>query len=181
MISILTWISLITGGILILLMLLSLIGGLDFDMDIGNAEVETDSGGGGIGLLKGSLTFISVTSWVIKLLLATNQHPMIAIGIGLFAGAIAFFLLNYLFKLLLKNEENVNWAIEDALFREAKVYLRIPPKEGTGIIQVTVKGATRELKAKTNYHKLISTGDHVIITEVNPEYVVVEPVKRNGF
>ena len=181
MITYLTCISIIAGGILILLMLLSLIGGLDFDTDFGDADIDTESGGGGIGLIKGSLTFISVTSWVIKLLLATNQNPMIAVGIGLFAGALAFFLLNSLFKLLLQNEENVNWEIEDALFREAKVYLRIPPKDGTGIVHVSVKGANRELKAKTNYHKLISTGDHVIITEVNPEYVVVEPVKRNGF
>lgn len=181
MISVLTWISIIAGGVLILLMILSLIGGLDFDMDMGDTGIDTDTDSGGIGLLKGSLTFISVTSWVIKLVLATNSHPMIAIGIGIISGTLAFLLLNYLFKILLKNEQNVNWTMDDALYREGRVYLKVPVEKGTGIVQVDVKGATRELKAKTNHSKPISTGESIIVTEITPDFVVVEPIKRNEF
>ena len=73
MITTLTWVSIITGGILILLMLISLISGLDLDMDLdlemGSTDIETDAGG--IGVIKGLLVFVSVTSWVIKIFLAS--------------------------------------------------------------------------------------------------------------
>jgi len=74
MITILTWVSIVAGGILILLMLLSLIGGLDLDLDLGSPDVDTDAGG--IGLIKGILTFTSVSSWVIKVLLVSNKSPI---------------------------------------------------------------------------------------------------------
>ena len=178
----LTYTSLIAGGILILLMVLSLLGGLDldFDLDTGDADIETGDGGGGLGILKGGLTFISVTSWVIKLVLATNQSPWIAIAIGAISGAAALWLLSYLFKLLLSNEENVNWEMTDAVYKEGKVYLRIPT-EGEGIVQIKIKGATRELKAKTRGDKEIKTGETVLVTDVENEFVIVEPVKRNEF
>jgi membrane protein implicated in regulation of membrane protease activity len=180
MILTLTYISLITGGLLILLMVLSLLGGLDLDFDLGDADVETGDGGGGLGVLKGGLTFISVTSWVIKLVLATEQNPWIAIAIGAISGAVALWLLSYLFKLLLNNEENVNWEMNDAVYQEGKVYLRIP-LEGEGIVHVKVKGRIRELKAKTRNEKEIKTGASILVTDVENEYVIVEPVKRNEF
>jgi len=79
MITILTWVSIIAGGILILMMLLSIIGGLDLDLDvdIGSTDVETDAGG--LGVIKGFLTFVSVSSWIIKVLLAFDKHPGMAI------------------------------------------------------------------------------------------------------
>lgn len=175
----LTYISLISGGILILLMLLSLLGGLDldFDLDFGDADIET---GGGFGILKGGLTFISVASWVIKLVFVTNQNPWIAIFIGLIAGVAVVALLSYIFKLLLRNEENVNWEMNDAVYQEGKVYLRIPT-EGEGIVHINIKGATRELKAKTNSDREIKTGETVLVTDVESEYAIVEPIKRNEF
>jgi len=74
MITILTWISITTGGILILMMLMSLIGGLDldFDLDVGSTDTDTDSSGG-LGAIKGALTFVAVSSWVVKVLLTTNN------------------------------------------------------------------------------------------------------------
>ncbi|NNE27791.1 MAG: hypothetical protein HKN09_13175, partial [Saprospiraceae bacterium] len=69
MITILTWVALIAGSFLILMMLLSVIGGLDLDVDLGSTDVDTDAGG--LGLIKGVLTFISVASWVMKVLLVT--------------------------------------------------------------------------------------------------------------
>jgi len=178
----LTYISLISGGVLILLMLLSLLGGLDldFDLDLGDADVETGDGGGGLGILKGGLTFISVTSWVIKLVLVTNQSPWLAIAIGGIAGAVVVSLLTYIFKMLMSNEENVNWEMTDAVYQEGKVYLRIPT-EGEGIVHVKIKGATRELKAKTRAKKEIKTGESILVTDIENEFVIVEPVKRNEF
>ena len=176
MITYLTYISLVTGGLLILLMLLSLVGGLDLDFDIGDSDVDVDGDAGGLGIVKGGLTFISVTSWVIKLVLATQQSPWIAVAIGAISGAAALWLLTYIFKLLLSNEENVNWEMNDAIYQEGKVYLRIP-SDGSGIVQVKIKGATRELKAKTRDNQVIKTGETILVTDTIDEYVIVELTK----
>jgi len=170
MIAILTWVSIIAGGILVFLFLFSLIGGLDLDLDVGSTEVDADAGG--IGLIKGFLTFISVASWVMKVLLVTNKHPALALGIGVLSGIIAFFILSYLFKLLLRNEENVNWNMSDALLAKGSVYLTIPGNEGSGIIQINVRGADRELKAKSA--QKILTGEKIIVVDVDGEYAIVE-------
>lgn len=175
-ITYLTYISLATGGLLILLMLLSLLGGLDLDLDFGDTDIESGDGGG-FGALKGGLTFISVTSWVIKLILATNQNPWIAVAIGVIAGTAALWLLSYIFKLLLSNEENVNWEMTDTIHQEGRVYLRIPA-QGEGIVHINVKGATRELKAKTNSKQEIKTGETVLVTDLESQYVIVEPIKK---
>jgi hypothetical protein len=175
MIAILTWISIITGGLLILMMLLSLIGGLDldFDLDVGSADVETDSSGG-LGAIKGALTFVSVSSWVVKVLLATESHMGFAIFVGIICGVLAIILLKYILRLLLKNEENVNWSINDALFKTGSVYLKVPSGKGSGIVHIDINGAIRELKAKTNLKKDIVTGANIRVTDVKGDYVYVE-------
>lgn len=168
MIEILTWTSIFTGGILVLLFLVSLLGGLDLDIDF-----DTDIEGGGIGLLKGSLTFISVASWVMKVLLVTNKHPGMVIFVGLFSGLLAFGLLSYVYKILRRQDENVNWEMSDVLFANGEVYLRIP-QGGSGIVNVVVKGANREVKAKAKDNKEISTGSKVIVVDTNGEFAIVE-------
>ena len=177
MIAILTWVSIISGGILVLMLLLSLFGGLDIDLDVdvGSADMDTDSSGG-FGLVKGILTFVSVSAWVIKVLLATNSHPSIAIGIGVLSGIAAFFLLNYILQLLLRNEENVNWEMADSLYQTGEVYLKIPGEEGSGIVQIDIKGAMRELKARTNHSKDIPTGTAVKVVDIDGEYVLVQEI-----
>lgn len=168
--TILFWVSIVTGGLLILLLLLSLIGGLELDMDVGG-DIDVDAGG--LGLLKGMLTFISISSWVIKIVLATGKHPGIAILIGVACGFIAFALLNYMLVLLMRNAVNVNWSMNDALFQKGKVYLKIPAENGEGIVTVSIKGAKRELKAKSFNNKEITTGSNVKVMEVDENYILV--------
>ncbi len=172
MIEILTWTSIFAGGILVLLLLLSLLGGLDMDIDIGDTEVDADSGG--LGLIKGFLTFVSVGSWVIKVLLATNKSPVIAISIGIISGLFALWILNYLLRLLMKNESNVNWKMEDALFQKGEVYLRVPAEEGNGIVHVRVNGVNRELKALSYDSKEIKTGSPITVMDIDGEFVKVQ-------
>ncbi len=170
MITILTWVSILAGGILILLFLLSLIGGFDLDTDIGSTEVDTD--GGGLGLIKGMLTFVSVGSWVMKILLGSQQNPAIAACIGVISGLVAFAILSKLFQLLLRNEENVNWSMDDALFARGNVYLKIPA-EGTGIVNVEVNGVNRELKAKSSDHVELKTDTAITVVSVEGEFAHV--------
>ena len=170
MIDILTWISIITGGILILLLILSVLGGLDLDLDLGDTEIEAD--GGGLGILKGALTFVSVGSWVIKIMMTMEHHPGLAILVGVLVGGLAFWLLNYLLRVLLRNEENVNWKFSDAMMENGEVYLKIPA-EGTGLVYVEVNGARRELKARSSDGKEIPTGTDIIVVDIDGEVAIV--------
>ena len=174
MIEILTWVSIIAGGILILLLLLSLIGGLDFDVDLDIGSTDVDTGAGGLGVFKGLLTFISVTSWVIKILMTSQKHTGIAVGIGLLSGIAALLLLNYLVRAMLRNDSYVNWTMEDALYQQGTVYLKIPADNGNGIVHVKVKGANRELKAKSFDKVEISTGEPISVMDIDGEYVIVK-------
>ncbi len=172
MIELLTWISIISGAILIILLLLSLLGGLELDIDLG-ADTDVDVDTGNIGIVKGLLTFLSVGSWVVKLVLAIDQNPIVAFGGGLVAGLIAVFLLNALLRFFLNNQADVNWSNDDAIYKEGKVYLKIPANDGQGIVQVQVKGAVRELKAKTNSNEDIPTGTMVLVEDVIDDIAIV--------
>jgi len=172
MIELLTWISLISGGMLIILLLLSLLGGLDLDFDV-DADVETDTDTGNIGIVKGLLTFVSIGSWVVKLVLAVDQNPVVAFSGGIVAGLVAVFLLNAVLHFFLSNQANVNWSHSEALYQEGKVYLKVPAIEGEGIVQVKIKGALRELKAKTNEDFDIPTGSLVIVEDIIDDIAIV--------
>ena len=151
-----------------LLFLLSILGGLDLDVD-----VDSDVEGGGLGLIKGALTFVSVASWVMKVLLVTNKHPGLVILVGLVSGFFAFALLSYVYKILRRQDENVNWKMSDALFANGQVYLRIPVN-GSGIVNIEVKGVNREIKAKSKTDKEIPTGSKVIVVDIDGEFAIVE-------
>ena len=174
-INILFWVSIFTGGLLIILMLLSLLGGLDLDIDIETASTDVETDAGGIGLLKGFLTFVSTSAWVIRILVSEQKNIWVAIAIGVIVGIFCFLLLNYIFKLLLKNESNVNWHIEDALFQEGKVYLKVPASnESSGIVHVEINNAVREIKARSQDKIEIKTGETIRVTDIQGEYVIVK-------
>lgn len=172
MIATLTWIALISGGFLIIILLLSIFSSIDFDIDVDMGSTDVDAGG--LGVLKGGLTFISVSAWVIKLMLTFNNHPWVAVLIGLASGVLAFYILRYLLRILLRNESNVNYNMEDALFQKGTVYLRIPANGGSGIINIEIKGAQREFKAKTSGEEEIETGANVVVVDVIDEFAIVE-------
>ncbi len=171
MITILTWVSIFSGGLLILLFLLSFVGGLDIDTEVGSADFDSDAGG--IGIIKGLLTFVSVGSWVMKIMLGSEQNPAIAAGIGVVSGLVAFFILSQLFKLLLRNQENVNWSMEDAMFAKGQVYLRIPAS-GNGIVNIEINGVNREIKAKSKELNEITTGTPITVVDIEGDFVYVE-------
>lgn len=167
--QILFYTSIISGGILFLLLLLSLVGGLDLDFDL---DINADVDAGGLGLIKSGLTFISIGAYVGKLMLLASKNPTITILVSVVSGAIAVFIVSYFLKLLLKLQSNVNWEFHEAEGKSAKVYLRIP-EDGTGIIKVNINGVTRELKAKTVDQKEVATGEEVLVLQVNEEIAEV--------
>lgn len=166
MIDILMWISIITGGILVLMLLLSIIGGLDLDFDVDidfETDTDVDVGPSGLGVLKGGLAFISISTWVAKIVLVSGFDLYLVLLISFASGALAVTIIGLVMRQLLKIETNTNWHPEDAAFKKGKVYLKIP-KNGFGIIHVKINGANRELKATTEEMD-INTGESILIEE----------------
>jgi len=172
MIELLTTISLVSGGILFLLLLLSIIGGLDLDIDL---DVDAD---GGLGVLKSVLTFVSLGSWVVKLMLVSYENPTLAFVVGAAAGAVGVWVLAQMVKFMLAQQLNVNYRHEDALLQQGKVYLTIPPA-GQGLVNVKINGRNRELKAKTNTGEALPTGTAIEVVNLEPDgIVVVQAIKQ---
>lgn len=165
MLTVLLYISLISGGILVLMVLLTLFSGLDFDIDIG----DSDDGG---SIIKGTLTFFSVGAYIVRGFLMADNNPLVSLAAGIISGLIAMFILIYVLKWIISKQENVNWKIEDSIYEKGKVYLKIP-KKGSGIVQVNINGVNRELKAKTNDNKDIPTGTIIQVEGTEGELVIV--------
>ena len=160
MILLLTYIAAICGGVLVLLLLLSLISGLDLDFDL---DVDAD---GGYGYLKGALTFFTFSAWTARILLISQANPVLAFVLGGVAGAVAVWIMSLVVRFLLSQQEEVNWSPAEALLEQGKVYLRIPAG-GEGIVQVTVRGRKREMKARSRADEDIPTGASVVVEEVD--------------
>ncbi|PPK85726.1 hypothetical protein CLV84_2630 [Neolewinella xylanilytica] len=176
MVIVLTYISLIAGGLLIVLLLAGIFGGMDFDVDA-DVDGEAAVGMGGVGIIKGALTFLSVGSWAARLLLITSSNPFLSLLAGLAAGAVAVYLLSLVVSFLLNQEADVNWQAEDTLQEVGQVYLRIPA-QGEGIVRVAAKGGIREMKARSRHGLDLPTGTMIIVEECTPEgMLVVSPTE----
>ena len=171
MLDILFWVSIFTGGLMFLMLILSLVGGLDFDLDLdmGDADVET---GGGLGIVKGVLTFIAVSTWMIRILLIAKQSLPISILGGIVVGVILVFILGKLLGFLISQQEFNTWSIEDALYNSGKVYLKIPVN-GQGIVHVVIKDGIKEINAITKDKVDIPTGTEIEVIDVEGDLVVV--------
>ncbi|NJC26808.1 hypothetical protein [Neolewinella antarctica] len=165
MIELLTTISLVSGGILFLLLLLSLLGGLDLDVDV-------DADADGLGIFKSVLTFVSMGAWVVKLMLVSYDNPALAFTVGAAAGAVGVWVMSQLLKLMLRQESNVNFKADDALFQQGKVYLKIPG-EGQGLVNVRVKGRNREFKATAEDGLELPTGTPVEVVNLAADGSIV--------
>lgn len=169
MLLVLTYVSLIAGGLLVLMLLLSIISGADFDLDF-----DADASGGA-GILKGGLTFLSIGSYTAKLILISSDNPVTAIIIGIAAGAIAAYLITKLFQWFMAQEENVNWNIKDAMLTTGRVYVPIPT-DGEGVVNVEVNGARREIKARSQDGTALATGTEIIVEDYTESgFVIVRP------
>ncbi len=181
-INILFFTGTIAGGLLILLLLISIFGGMDIggdvDVDAGgdlDAHGDTDVSDGSLGVLKTLLTFISVGAFTARaFLMNTAWSWTIVILTSIVAGAIAVFLLTWFFRWLLKNQEEGNWHIWQAEGKVGSVYVPIPEK-GKGRIMVQIDEADREIAAQTKDGEAIGTREKVLVLEAKEDYVIVVP------
>ncbi|MEM6772943.1 MAG: hypothetical protein AAF597_20355 [Bacteroidota bacterium] len=167
MLEILNYIAFFTGGLLVVLLLLSIIGGMDFDLDF---DMDVDAGG--LGIVKAVLTFVSIGTWTAKAFLATQESPVTAILVGAAAGAVAVFIVSRFLRFLLSQQSNVNWTPLDALAEQGKVYLPIPA-DGEGVVTVRIAGTQRELKARSAAGTRLGTGTTIVVEDVQDGVLIV--------
>lgn len=169
MITVLTYTAIICGGLLTLILLAGILGGIDLDTDLD--APDADGGVGGVGIVKGGLTFFSIGSWTARVMLLSSANPWLSILLGAAAGAVAVGLLSLLLKFLLDQEENVNFTAEDAVRQSGKVYLRIPAT-GRGIVHVHVRGGMREFPARSQDREEIPTGTEIEVAHLGSDGVL---------
>ncbi len=162
--------AIFSGGTLFLLLILSLFGGLDVDLDFEAGDVDVDTGG--LGIVKSVLAFLTFSAWMGYVLLNASVNPIVTLVASLATGIATVFILSWFFRFLLKMQSNVNWSYLDASGKPGKVYLKIP-EDGTGLIQVKINGVMRELKAKSSDAKEIPTGSDILILEIDEEIAEV--------
>ena len=173
MITTLTYIAIVCGGLLVLLLLLSIIGGIDAD-----AELDTTDGDGGAGWIKGTLTFLSIGAWTARVILLADIDLYAAIIGGGVAGAIAVYIISLVVKFALTQEANVNFSRQEAVFQPGRVYLKIPAG-GEGLVHVDIRGAQREFKARSADGRELPTGTPVLVTELAEDKVLLVTENNN--
>ena len=171
----LLWVGMIAGGLMVILLLLSMLGGIDLD---GDADVDSGSGDGtgGLGVFKSILTFISVGSFTVRAVALNSEWSWsIAIVSGIIGGIISVFILSMLLKFLLKQQEEGNYEFWEAEGKEGRVYIPIP-EDGIGKITIEINGVNRELPAKSKTGIAIGSNKRVLVLESNESFLIVTEI-----
>jgi membrane protein implicated in regulation of membrane protease activity len=168
------WIGTIAGGIMVLLLLISIFAGIEAGGDV---DSPADASDGSFGIIKTLLTFISVGAFTARaILLNTSWSWPIATFSALAAGIIAVVLLTWFFRWLLSNQEEGTWHLWQAEGKMGVVYVPIPPN-GKGRILVQIDNAKREISAQSQDGEPMHTHDKVMILEARENYVIVAPLE----
>ncbi len=164
------YVAIFSGGLLTLLLLLSLIGGIDMEMDIDVGNIDIDAGG--LGIVKSILTFLTFFSWVAYILLNAAVNPILTLLVSIGVGIGTVLILAWVLRFFLRMQSNVNWEFHEAEGKTGKVYLKIPEK-GTGIVNIEINGVNRELKAVSLDEVEIPSGSEILVHQVAEEIAKV--------
>ena len=96
-----------------------------------------------------------------------DMAPLETLGIALLAGAVAFFFVGWMLRLLTKLNVDGSARIERSVGSRGTVYLSIPgAKAGTGKVHVSLLNRTLEYKAITSKEEALPTGAKVVVVSV---------------
>ena len=170
----------IPASVLIVIQLVLLIIGMGSDGYDGDGDFESGDGISGLGglrlfSLRTILAFLAMTGWVALYASQQGAHPIFALVIGVFAGAVTGFLVAYAFKQMSRLLDQGNVEINNAVGHMATVYIPIPAKrEGKGKITLNLQERYIELSAVTDSEKPLKTGTSVrVVGQLNEETVLV--------
>lgn len=181
---ILFWTSVLSAGVLVVMMLLSftfhefdfhLDSHFDFDHDAAGADHSDSGHSNSLGLIKTSLIFTAIMSWVARVMLIEEVEWWITIPISAVAGIVGVFVFGKFFLFLLRQQEDVSWTYANAIGQVGEVYLTIP-EGGEGLIHVNINGSLRTVDAVA-YEGSVTTGKKVAVLGVNEQnHLIVTPI-----
>lgn len=153
----------------ILQMLLSFFGG-DHDHDAsGDSDASMDHDAGipfQFITLKNLVAFFTIMGWTGLLCLREGMSTGLSIIISVFAGLLMMTIMAIIFYYMSKLADQGNIKDENAIGKNAEVYLRIPAqRQASGKISVTVQGRLMEYAAITDDDEDIMTGSMVKVIE----------------
>lgn len=174
-------IALIASIIFIVLLLGTIIGGVDADMDGVDADIEAD---GGIGFqfltVKNVTGFFTVFAWAGIASINSGYSNTLTITISLIAGLVMMFVMAWLFAFMAKQAESGTLLIKNAIGQIGEIYITVGKNRSTiGKIQIKVQGSLRELEALTDDDEDLIQGNVIKVTEiVSGELLLVEKLKK---
>lgn len=177
--DLLFWIGMAAGGLLIVLLLISIFSGMDIggDVDVADGgDVDAHDGdAGGFGIVKSVLTLLAVGTLTARAIILNSSWswPLVTFA-SIMAAVISVWLLAWFFRWLLKNQEEGNWYLWQAEGKVGVVYVPIPA-DGKGRITVTVNNVNREISAKSQNGDAMSTHQKVLVVDAKDDFVVVIP------
>jgi hypothetical protein len=168
------WFCALAGsGLFLIQFLFSLIG-------VDGEEGEAASAHNFKWLSKQALTgFLMMFGWVgLACKKELGYTAPVAACIAALSGAVAMFITGSIFRLSRKlRSTGTVFRIEEAIGKEASVYLRIP-KGGTGKISISLQNLTHEIDAiALNGEEIDSFTRVQIINKANERTVVVAPMR----
>lgn len=152
------------------------VGDVDgFDAD-GDADIDsTDGDGVGWFTIKGLVAFFSLGSWTGFAMDVGGCHEAVTLVVAVVVGIVALVGVALLYKALYKLQSNGTLNLENAIGKEAEVYLTIPANNGgVGKVTLTVQDRFIEADARTNKDAQLPTGTMVKVVSVVNGVLIVE-------
>lgn len=172
------WITaLISSGIFVILLIMTLLGADADDLDGGDVDAEID-GDTGIGFqflsFKNLMGFLTIFGWSGISCLDAGLSKFLTIIISVFCGLLMMFIMASLFYYLGKLQSSGTLKLKNALNQVGEVYLTIGAKRSSiGKVSVTVQGTLRELEALTDEEKDLVLGNVVRVKNVTDNGILI--------
>ncbi len=165
--------------IFIIQLIISLTTGADSDLEVSGDHDGDFSGDHGDGMhifsVKSILAFLMFYGWGGLAAIEKGMHVWWGISaISFVLGLIMMLFTAWIFFMLLKLQSSGTLDINNALGKEAEVYLTIPAKKsGNGKVQIIIQDGYKTLDAVTEDTEDIHTGSFVEVIDVVNDILVV--------
>ena len=171
------WVTaLISSGIFIVLIILTILGGDADDMG-GDVDAEVD-GDSGIGFqflsFKNLMGFFTIFGWTGIACLDNGLTTSVTVIISVICGLFMMTAMAALFYYLAKLQSSGTLKLKNALNQVGEVYLTIGSKRSSiGKVSINVQGTLRELEALTDENNDLVQGNVVQVKEVTDNGILI--------
>jgi len=170
-------VALIASVILVILLILTLVGGDAEDFDGGDVDADID-GDTGIGFqflsFKNLMGFFTIFGWTGIACLEAGMSKGVTVLISVVCGLLMMLAMAALFYYLGKMQSSGTLKLKNALNQVGEVYLTIGANRSKiGKVSVTVQGTLRELEALTDEDKDLVLGNVVRVKEVTDNGILI--------